>query len=113
MARPRRPDPKLAEIERRDPPPKMHRYGSWTQSLDPLLKDPGVWYMIRSCDTPLQAQEAQSNLTKRQVNIPQPDHDWVFSARGCEVFAIYHGKGRPRVRKAPSAGGTRTRQQKG
>ena len=113
MARPRREDPKLAEIEKREPPPKMHRYGSWVAALDPLLKDPGVWYMVRACDNPLRAQEAQSNLTKRQVNIPEPDHDWGFAARGSEVFAIYHGKRRARVRTAPRTGGSRTRQPKG
>jgi hypothetical protein len=97
----------LAKIEFREPPPKYHKAGSWIRTLEPLLKKPGRWAMVRACDSPEQAGDAQSNLTGRKVNIPQPDHDWVFSARGSELFAIYHGPRRPRVDKS-NTGARRT-----
>lgn len=87
------------EIERRDPPPVNERHGSWAQILTPLVKQPGIWFMIKSCDNEGIAENAQSNLTGRKVAFPHQDHDWVFAARGVELFAIYHGKRRPGVRK--------------
>lgn len=105
-------DPDLAKIEERDPPPIMSYYGSWVRALEPLLLNPNRWFMVRACETPSQAQFAQNNLSCRKVKIPEPTHAWVFASRGCEVFAIYHGKELPRVPKAPSTGRTRTRQQK-
>lgn len=89
----------LARIEERDPPPVHEYHGSWLRTLEPLLKVPNRWFMVRACDNAQQAQDAQSNLTGRKVNIPEPEHDWVFAARGAELFAIYHGKGRPVVDK--------------
>lgn len=87
------------EVEFRDPPPKGSPSGSaWVTVLLPLTKQGAVkrWAMVRSFDSPLAASSAQSNLTGRAVKIPFPDHDWIFSARGCELFAIYQGKTRPR-----------------
>jgi len=99
----------LAKIEERDPPPRHHHAGSWVRSLEPLLQAPGRWFMIRACNTPEQASDAQSNLTSRKVNIPQPDHDWTFAARGTELFAIYHGKKRAYVEPIQSAGRAKSR----
>jgi hypothetical protein len=106
----------LARIEERDPPPRSEYHGSWVRTLEPLLKAPNRWFMVRACDTAVQAQDAQSNLTGRKVNIPQPEHDWVFAARGAELFAIYHGKGRPVVPQPKStarSSRTRTKRQEG
>jgi hypothetical protein len=90
-------------IERRDPPPiKSTQGGRWLETLTPLLKQRSAWYMVKEFDNPTQANDAQSNLTQRRVRIPEPDWDWSFAARGCELFAICHGPKRPSRKRTRS-----------
>jgi hypothetical protein len=76
-----------------DKPPK-HGLESWGFRLQPLVKNPGIWAEVRVFDTPQQAQDAQSNLTKRDkvgISIPMSEGDWEFASRGCALFAVYRG----------------------
>jgi hypothetical protein len=66
----------------------------WTNQLLPLLSRPGVWARIWVFETPDQAYKLQSNLYRRKVKVPEPDHVWEFAARGCEVYAVYRGRKR-------------------
>lgn len=68
--------------------------GRWANHLLPLLKRPGVWALIYTCETPVQARALQGNLRQRTLLIPEPKHVWEFVVRGCEVYAIYRGKRR-------------------
>lgn len=72
-------------------PPKTGGGTSWVQRLTPLLKRPGIWARIFVADNPELASNHQSNLSRRAVRIPEPDHEWSFAARGCEVYAVYRG----------------------
>lgn len=84
--------PELIEPQFRDPPPRGSQSGGrWLETLTPLLKHKGRWAMVKEFDSPEAAHDAQSNLTSGRIKIPQPDHDWSFSARQCELFAIYRG----------------------
>jgi hypothetical protein len=76
-----------------DLPPKG-RYSPWAERLTPLVRAPRRWAEVWTADTPYQAQDAVSNLNRRKVQIPHPDHDWQFASRGCLVFAMYGGPGR-------------------
>jgi len=81
--------------------------GRWASRLLPLLKHPGRWALIYTCEHPEQANKLQSNLHSRQVLIPEPTHEWQFAARGCEVYAIYRGRKRGKsesVRRANRRG---------
>lgn len=82
-------DPVVAE---EPPPPRSNASTRWIQRLTPLLKHKGVWHKIRTMESPEQASGARQSLTSRKVLIPEPNHDWSFAARGCEVFAIYRGR---------------------
>lgn len=85
------------------PPVQSTTGNAWIQTLTPLLPHKGKWARVKVFDSPEQAHGAQSNLTRRKSRIPQPDHDWGFAARGCELFAIYRGpfnaKGAPLPRR--------------
>lgn len=85
-------------------PPRMHSAvsGGWSNHLMPLLSKPGVWARIWVYDSPEPAYKLQSNMHARKVKIPEPEHEWEFAARGCEVYAIYRGRkrGRASVRRA-------------
>lgn len=81
-----------SDIEWREPPPRGAYSGtSWVVRLTPLLKRPQQWAMVKECESPELASATQQNLNQRKVNIPEPDHEWSFVARGCEVFAVYRG----------------------
>ena len=77
----------------------------WAQILVPLTRSGGIGRpaLVKTCATPEQAQDAQGNLSKRNVRIPQPDGDWSFYSRGCEVYAIFRGavKKRANARTVP------------
>src|SRR5262252_6365866 len=68
----------------RDLPRKGNQFGKWMEILQPLVKKPGHWALIHTCESPLQANKLQSNLHARMVIIPEPQHDWQFAARGSE-----------------------------
>jgi len=76
------------------PPPRVGGEGRWANQLLPLLKKPNVWAKVWTFDNSEQAYKLQSNLHRRQVQIPEPEHVWEFVARGCEVYAIYRGRKR-------------------
>jgi len=73
---------------------------AWTSILAPLLKHPHKWALIREFDSPQKAMDTRGNLHRRLVNIPKPDHDWVFAARGAELYACYKG---PKRKKESSS----------
>jgi len=64
---------------------------TWSTRLQPLLKKPNVWALVYLADKPDSAYSMQGNLHRRIVAIPEPEHEWEFAARGCEVYAIYRG----------------------
>jgi|KBSMisStandDraft_5_1062788.scaffolds.fasta_scaffold207097_1 hypothetical protein len=72
--------------------PNIGGGAAWTSILSPLITRPEQWALIREFDTPTQAMASQSNLARRKVNIPLPDHEWSFAARGAELYACYRGK---------------------
>jgi hypothetical protein len=74
-------------------PPRIFRK-PWANRLLPLLERPGVWALVHTAKNPREANKIQSNLTQRQVHIPEPDHVWQFAARGCIVYAVYRGRKR-------------------
>jgi hypothetical protein len=77
-----------------EPPEKQGPGISWGIRLRPLVDNPGIWAQVAVLDTPQQAQDAQSNLTKRDrlgINIPMGDGEWKFAARDCALFAVYRG----------------------
>jgi hypothetical protein len=77
-----------------DPPPKRGSGISWGERLQPLVKRPGVWAEVAVLDSPEQAQNAQSNLTRREtlgINIPMSGGDWGFAARDCTLYAVFRG----------------------
>jgi len=76
----------------RDLPRKGNQFGKWMEILQPLVKKPGHWALIHTCESPLQANKLQSNLHSRKLLIPEPNHDWEFAARGSEVYAVYRGR---------------------
>jgi hypothetical protein len=79
-----------------EPPEKQQTHNrSWAAILQPLVENPNRWARILVMDSVSQAQRAQSNLQQRKVKVPYPDHEWVFAARGCELFAIYHAERKP------------------
>jgi hypothetical protein len=67
---------------------------SWANRLLPLVNNPGQWALVGVADNPRMANKLQSNLARRQLIIPFPDHTWEFAARWCEVYGIYRGKKR-------------------
>jgi len=75
-------------------PIKGKKGGKWANQLLPLLKKPGQWALIWTCENPQQALSAQSNLHQRAVIIPEPNHVWEFASRGCDVYAVYRGEKR-------------------
>jgi hypothetical protein len=93
------------KVERREPPrakvtllgpdkPPKHGVDSWGYRLQPLTDNPGIWAEVKVFDTPQQAYDAQSNLTKRDklgLAIPMSKGDWEFASRGCSLFAVYRG----------------------
>ena len=66
--------------------------GKWANLLQQVMKRPGQWALIATCESMDQANSLQSNLTARSVVMPEPTHHWEFAARGIEVYAIYRGK---------------------
>jgi hypothetical protein len=78
---------------------------AWYSLLEPCLKNPNRWARIHVADNPDQAANAASNLNKRNIRIPNPEHDWSFASRGMEVYANYRGgpKRRGSVRRAKGA----------
>lgn len=97
-------------IEFREPgPPRSTTGGAWLSTLTPLLKNKGRWAMVKEFDSPEQAHTAAGNLRKRKVRIPEPEHDWSFASRGCEVFAIYRGPKKAPTRVAPRRSSTSPR----
>lgn len=91
------------EIEFVDPPLPRSTVGSaWLPTLTPLLKAKGRWAKVKEFDNPEHAHNAQSNLHRRRIRIPEPTHDWGFAARGCELYAIYRGPSRPVKRRTRS-----------
>ena len=104
MARPA--EQKVVFVE--EPPRKSGgATGKWIQVLNPLLKHPGRWALVWTCENPEQANKLQSNLHSRQVLIPEPNHIWQFAARGQEVYAVYRGRKRGKdasVRRANRGG---------
>lgn len=92
MARKRRANNNGDEPVFVDELPNIGGGAAWTSILAPLLTRPEQWALIREFDTPTQAMAAQSNLSRRKVNIPQPTHEWSFAARGAELYACYRGK---------------------
>lgn len=87
-------------VEFRDPPPPKRSSGAtWLPYLTPLLKTRSRWAMIKEFENPDKAHDAQNNLSQRKVSIPNPDHNWTFAARGCELFAIYRGPFKPEVKR--------------
>lgn len=82
------------EFVNEPPRPKQGLVGRWANQLMPLVGNPGNWALIYTCENPAQAYKLQSNLHRRQVLIPEPEHDWEFVSRGCEVYAIYRGRKR-------------------
>ena len=81
------------EIKARPPRVTQAGQGHWMEILAPLLKVPfkAKWCLIRTFPSRVSATSAQKNLTQRRVNIPEPDHNWSFSARDNELYAIYRG----------------------
>jgi hypothetical protein len=77
-----------------DKPPRNSPGVSWGVRLQPLVQNPGVWAEVAVFDTPMQAQQAQSNLVKRErvgINIPMSGGVWEFAARDCTLYAIFRG----------------------
>jgi hypothetical protein len=75
-------------------PPKSGGGISWGIRLQPLVDNPGQWAEVAVLDTPEQANNAQSNLSKREklgINIPMSSGDWGFAARDCTLYAVYRG----------------------
>jgi hypothetical protein len=87
-------NPPVQEVQFVDEVPGRGGSGKWTSHLMPLMKRPGVWARIWTCENIEKANSLQSNLHSRAVFIPEPKHDWEFAARGCEVYAVYRGKAR-------------------
>lgn len=84
----------MTKVEFMDPPPKRKgQHGYWEEVLAPLVKNPGRWARIDIAKSLEKAEATTSNLQRRLVAIPQPDHDWSFVSREREVYAIYRGKG--------------------
>lgn len=89
---PRTRNQSTTDVVFREPgPPKSQYGGAWLPTLTALLRHKGQWAMVKEFDNPELAGSAQSNLAGRRVRIPEPEHDWGFAARGCELFAIYRG----------------------
>lgn len=74
-----------------EPPPRANGGTSWLAVLTPLTADRGrgKWARIKVFDTQEQAANAQNNLSRRNVRIPDPEGTWEFAARGVELFAKY------------------------
>lgn len=72
-------------------PPYRSTTGKWMTKLGMLVEKRGRLALIETFDTPTQARDAQNNLSQRKVNIPHPDHEWFFGARGSELYAKYVG----------------------
>lgn len=90
-------------------PPKRGGGTSWSHILLPLTKRGGIGRpaLVKVCDTPQQAIDAQGNLRKRNVKIPFPDGNWEFYSRGCDVYAIFKGRVPPKaVRTKTKRGGS-------
>lgn len=79
---------------REDPPKSRTRTGAWKERLGPLVESPGDWFRVFEAKTSNYAGTAVSQLRKRQYNIPQPEDEWEFTARGNKVYARYIGKAR-------------------
>jgi hypothetical protein len=86
------------EIEWVDEPPPIGQgiKNEWLRILQPLVRHPGRWAKVKTCETPERAQATASNLNRRIVNIPKPEAEWDFLSRGTEVFAKF----RPRRTRA-------------
>ena len=79
---------------REDPPKSKTRTGAWMERLTLLVADPNNWYRVYEAGTTNYAGTAVSQLRKREYNIPEPEHEWEFTARGNMVYARYTGKAR-------------------
>jgi len=74
-------------------PPKSGGGTRWSQILLLLTKTGhiGKFHLLKTMESPEQAQNAQHNLTRRLIAIPEPDGDWEFFSRGLEVYGVYRG----------------------
>lgn len=79
--------------------PPRGRYNPWVERLQPLVRHPRRWAEVWVGENAYQARDAVSNLSRRKVNIPRPDHDWQFASRGNLVFAMYGGPGKGAKRR--------------
>jgi|307.fasta_scaffold00339_17 hypothetical protein len=100
---------KTADVEFVDDLPLKPKHIPWKDRLEPVYRNPGYWARINTADTPEKAMSQQGNLTSRKVSIPDPEGDWDFASRGCEVFAKYNGTYK---RKAPSGRVRRTQRKR-
>lgn len=80
-------------IKERPPRKASGNQGKWLDILSPIMKAPyrAKWCLIMEFDSAISATSAQKNLSQRKVIIPEPDHDWSFSARDNELYGIYRG----------------------
>ena len=83
-------DPETAVIPVDDlPPPDRAHKRLWEYRLQPLVENPGQWFLIK---TGKGSESAVNNLRNRQVKIPYPDHEWQFAVR--TVDGVKHAYGR-------------------
>lgn len=91
-------------IKQQEPPHRSGAGTNWFGLLQPLTQraNRGKWWLLKEYNTAAQAWDAQGNLTKREVRIPHPDHDWEFASRKGDLFGIYRGpkQGKKLNRKA-------------
>jgi hypothetical protein len=73
---------------------------TWMEILAPLVNAPGQWAIVREYDTAEGAYTAQSNLSRRHVNIPRPKDEWSFAAREGALYACYRGPIRQQRKKS-------------
>lgn len=92
MAKPKQDD--TADIRFVDELPARGRHAPWVERLQPLTRHPRRWAEVYQAEDPYQARDAVSNLNRRRIIIPRPDHDWKFASRGVLVFAMYGGPGK-------------------
>lgn len=86
------------EIVWKDPPAmRRHPNFDWMKALGPLVKQPKRWALVREVSSATAGINV-ARLKTRQLNIPEPDHEWEFTSRTlpenknrCEIYARYLG----------------------
>ncbi len=106
---PRGKEGKAKNVEAVDLLPNKSGGIPWIERCMAPYKNRNRWYRVHIAKTPEQALNAQSNLTQRHVNVPDPDGEWTFASRGCEVFAKYLGPGKKRSTKRGSVRRTQSK----